>query len=72
MANGNWIHAVCPTCWLNTWAGRLPARLGDEEPELCCFCGRDTSAGLYVKRDPSKTPCQGGRGLAALFPGGAA
>jgi hypothetical protein len=70
MAAGNWIHAVCPSC---SWAERIGVRVGViAEQEVCCFCGRDTLAGFYVKRDPSKTPCNGGRGLATLLPGGAA
>lgn len=65
---GNWTHAICSTCWTGEWGARHPARLGDGEPEICCFCGADTNAGIYVKRDPKETPCQGGRGVPqALF-----
>jgi hypothetical protein len=68
-APANWTHAVCARCWLGDWGIRARAFLSDTgDIDLCCFCGRDTDAGIYLRRDPSTTPCQGGRALATLLP----
>lgn len=65
---GHWTHAICSRCWLKHWGSRRPTRLVEGEAEICCFCGADTDAGIYVRRDPKETPCQGGRGVPqALF-----
>lgn len=65
----NWAHAICSRCWATQWGSKRPSRLIEGETEICCFCGADTEAGIYVTRDPKDTPCQGGRGVPQmLFP----
>lgn len=64
----NWDHAICGRCFVDQWGSKRPARIVEGEREICCFCGADTDAGIYVRRDPKETPCQGGRGVPqALF-----
>jgi hypothetical protein len=63
----NWTHAICPRCWTREWGAKTPARLVEGETEICCFCGVDTDAGIYVRRDPRETPCQGGPGVPQLL-----
>jgi hypothetical protein len=65
-AKSNWTHAICCRCWQREW-GRRPARLVEGETEICCFCGVDTDAGIYVRRDPKEMPCQGGPGVPQLL-----
>ncbi|MGH9042659.1 MAG: hypothetical protein ACRDZ3_20785 [Acidimicrobiia bacterium] len=64
---GNWDHAMCPRCWGAEWGARQPARVDEGTPEICCFCGADTDSGIYVRRDPAVTPCQGGPGVPLLL-----
>jgi hypothetical protein len=63
----NWTHAICSRCWATDWGAKAPARLVEGETEICCFCGADTAAGIYVRRDPARTPCQGGPGVPQLL-----
>lgn len=64
--NANWDHAICPECWTRHWHGAARS-VASPEAEICCWCGADTEAGIYVRADPSKTPCQGGPGVPQLL-----
>ncbi len=61
---GQWTHAACEDCFARVQArqsgmpGR-PSRLVDPDLETCCYCGEQTTSGLYVRDDPQ-----------ALHPGG--
>lgn len=59
----NRTHAICRRCFVDQWGSKSPARIVEGEREICCFCGADTDAGIYVERDPKDTPCQGGRSI---------
>jgi len=54
-------HAICAPCW-NALNPDRPARstfiLGP--PEVCCWCGRDTTHGIYLRADPEFLRCGGG------------
>ena len=66
--NANWDHAICPACWTSRWGeGRTTRAASNPEREICCWCGGDTDAGLYVRADPARTPCQGGPGVPQLL-----
>lgn len=59
-----WTHAICDPCWDKHYSPRLPVRLNvtgnaDEPAELCCFCGRVTLGGIFVRADPSAVKCKG-------------
>jgi hypothetical protein len=64
---GNWRHAMCPECWAGEWGAKQPVRSSERPAEICCFCGADTDAGIYLTRDPRTTPCQGGPGVPLLL-----
>lgn len=43
---------MCNRCWYDTKPGREPVKVRDPKAERCCFCGRMTAYGVYVRRDP--------------------
>lgn len=54
-----WTHAICWACWERRTNergenGREPGRVIDAPTETCCWCGRDTSFGIYTREDPTK------------------
>jgi hypothetical protein len=53
-----WTHAVCYSCWLKRYTHK-PYRLIAPEPEPCCFCGKTTQSGIYIRENPVATPCGG-------------
>ena len=53
-----WTHTQCKDCWNAAHPeGRVAVRVRDAEPEACCFCGKPTTAGIYVRRDPRDLSC---------------
>jgi hypothetical protein len=49
----NWTHAICVPCW-DQRNPEHPARHNDRGPEeRCCYCGRMTCNGIYVRDDPT-------------------
>jgi hypothetical protein len=54
-----WTHAICVSCWKLRNGERDPVGLKDPEVETCCFCGKKTSSGVYVRFDPAETLCKG-------------
>lgn len=59
-----WTHAICDPCFEERYPDREPVRLKyagqPEEPaELCCFCGRVTVGGIFVRADPLTVACKG-------------
>jgi hypothetical protein len=49
-----WTHSICERCWLVREGLRPPLRLNLAESETCCFCGKPTQEGIYVREDPNK------------------
>ncbi len=54
-----WTHAICTACW--EWRcnelgekGRPACMIKDAPTETCCWCGRETGLGMYVREDPAK------------------
>jgi hypothetical protein len=54
-----WTHAICDGCWGKRNPGRLATVLINKNVEICCFCGEKTTAGIYVRAEPSKLLCKG-------------
>jgi hypothetical protein len=56
-----WTHAICDVCWVKREPGRQPFQIGAglREKEKCCFCGKPTWAGIYIRTDPESLLCQG-------------
>lgn len=49
----NWTHAICDDCWDKDNPERRSPRKGEGNPESCCYCGKATLSGIYVRDDPS-------------------
>lgn len=49
----DWTHAVCDDCWDDKHPDRLSPRAGTGEIEHCCYCGRHTVSGIYLRDDPT-------------------
>lgn len=54
--SSNWTHPMCDPCWLEYDPARGPVRLQESvrELETCCWCGRETRSGIYVRHDPAQ------------------
>lgn len=52
-------HHFCDPCWRVTHGQRIPYRVIDAADDVCCYCGRESSSGIYVREDPSLLPCRG-------------
>jgi hypothetical protein len=53
-----WTHNQCDDCWDDAHPeGRVPVRMQDGRQEVCCFCGKPTTAGIYVRHDPRTLSC---------------
>lgn len=51
-----WTHNMCAECWQLYHAPRQPVSLKDDD-NACCFCGKQNTDGIYVRRDPSGMQC---------------
>lgn len=56
-----WMHSCCVSCWN---AFRLvPKQDADtvttSAPEVCCWCGEVTTAGIFLRGDPATMDCGG-------------
>lgn len=61
-----WTHAICDHCYSIRY-DVTPVRV-KPETETCCFCGKDTRSGIYVRQDPDLTPCGGKHGQSERRP----
>jgi hypothetical protein len=50
--DSKWTHNICHACYHREEPGRIPATLKDDEMQTCCFCGNNTRAGIYYRKDP--------------------
>lgn len=74
-----WNHAICGVCWLSEGPRRAmglrlpapaPALAQDSASKPCCYCGNETTAGIFVRVAPAAMPCAGTRGIHADAPPG--
>lgn len=62
-----WTHPQCEACWIAangtiTEDGaqvRRPVVMREAELEVCCFCGRYTIMGIFVRADGRNLLCGG-------------
>lgn len=50
----SWTHAVCIDCWNIRKPGQEPVRIHNDDTQVCCDCGKDTTDGVYIREDPKK------------------
>lgn len=58
-----WTHAICASCWAALHPDREPIRVTDAPLDTCCYCGNPSTSGIYVRADPTTTPCHGAGAL---------
>lgn len=63
-----WTHFICEPCWNDRNPDREPVRVikSFDGPDTlqCCFClTLSENSGIYVRKDPAKTPCCGVGGV---------
>lgn len=51
-----WTHAICVEDYENLTSNSAQDvdKMKDPEAEICCFCGRTTISGIYIRRDPNE------------------
>jgi len=52
-----WTHRQCTDCWNERNPDRQAHMICGERSNTCCFCGKSTNAGIYVRHDPSDLSC---------------
>jgi len=57
----DWTHAICRRCWKRREPERMPMCIVNPEEETCCFCGKKTNDGIYVRESPLRVKrwCRG-------------
>lgn len=55
-----WTHSCCDRCYAARRPGQVPIRVPAHMRglEMCCFCLRSTTSGIYYRADPQVTRCQ--------------
>ena len=53
----DWTHRMCDHCWSRSHK-RDPLRIKNDPIGKCCFCGKDTNSGIYVRYDPKELNCE--------------
>lgn len=53
-------HAICHDCWVERNPGREAVVIDEaargRDLVTCCYCGEDTTSGIWVREDPSDIP----------------
>jgi hypothetical protein len=57
LADPSWTHNICVDCWKKRYTSRPTAIQGIPE-EVCCFCGKANSDGVFIRADPSTLLCK--------------
>lgn len=52
-----WTHRMCEKCWQEREGNRMPVHVKVDPVNMCCFCGQETDAGIYVRHDPKTIQC---------------
>lgn len=53
-----WTHSICAKCWIVKFPERNPVTVLDGEEEICCWCGGDADAGIYLRSVPADLACE--------------
>lgn len=48
-----WTHPMCRACWDTKNPGREAVLVIGEAGDVCCWCGDETDAGIYIRADPA-------------------
>jgi len=52
-----WNHYICELCWqlrckANNEPGRRPVQVKDYHERPCCYCGKPSTSGIFVRENP--------------------
>ena len=47
-----WTHNICTDCWEETQDVVVPTRVIEADKEICCWCNKETTSGIYLRHDP--------------------
>ncbi len=54
--DSKWTHTICMPCFMRV-TGKTEAVTMTWDPtndiEMCCWCGRETVSGIYLRADPA-------------------
>ena len=53
MKKYKWTQPSCRECWDIKNPGRRPTTINDRQGETCCYCGKMTGSGIYIRVDPA-------------------
>jgi len=51
-------HLICAACWMDKAPGRTAKERPGEPATQCCFCGSDTTSGIFCRAEPEETQCE--------------
>jgi hypothetical protein len=55
-----WTHPICQRCWAKGHPGTTPVKVREWHWERCCYCGKNTRGGIFIRQDPKHVPlCEG-------------
>ena len=54
-----WTHSICSSCYEELYNGRNPVKMQESEIKTCCFCGKETKEGIFVREHPEGLLCRG-------------
>jgi hypothetical protein len=53
----SWTQPVCNHCWTERRPDQPnPHRMKIPQLERCCYCGQETTSGIYTRDDPNTVP----------------
>jgi hypothetical protein len=60
----SWTQPICAARWNQDYGSQGKGRIidvdldenGSGDPEQCCYCGKTTVCGIFVRIDPSTVP----------------
>ncbi len=53
----SWMHVICVDCWQDRNGNRQAVTINPPEKKDCCFCGRPTTSGIYIRENPKNLGC---------------
>jgi hypothetical protein len=48
----SWTQPICEDCWETHYNGHIAHRLTKPETEVCVWCGKNNTSGIYIRVDP--------------------
>lgn len=49
-----WTHSICDECCKEQQTGLVTFKLKDANEEICCYCGKLTFEGIYIRDEPKQ------------------